>query len=35
MEKNNTPTVHSKHNYPSTTGYSPYTRKRSPDKYTI
>jgi hypothetical protein len=35
VEKNNIPTVHVKYNYPYATGYSPYTRRRSPDKHTI
>jgi hypothetical protein len=35
IEKNNIPTVYSKYNCPSITGYNPYTRRRSPNKYII
>jgi hypothetical protein len=35
MEENDISIVYSKYNCPSTAEYSPYTRRHSPDKYTI
>jgi hypothetical protein len=35
VEKNNIPTIYVKYNYPCVIRYSPYTRRRSPDKHTI
>jgi hypothetical protein len=35
VEENNIPTIHGEYNCPCITGYSPYTNRHSPDKYTI
>jgi hypothetical protein len=35
MEENSVPIVYSKHSYPCLIGYSPYTRRYSPNKHII
>jgi hypothetical protein len=35
VEKNNIPTIHGKYNCPCVTGYSPYTKRYSPNNHII